>query len=529
MKRLLIIFLFAVSVQADDLREIIDRQLAAGKTEVVIAPGTYRVTPQNKMHLNLFGLSSITIIADNVEMICTETTRALTIENCTNLTIRGLTIDYDPLPYTQGRIVSISDDRMVHEIELSDGYPRADIAHNVKYAIFKPDTRTLRYGEYYTFRLDVRAPDRLHLIKSEMDREKKGGEQIGDLVVVAVSYAPGGSQPHAVFCSDSVNTVLENITLYSSPMFGFFESHCDGSVYRGCKIDRRSPETDLMNREPRLRSLNADAYHSKFAKKGPQIIGCSARWQGDDCVNICGAYHLITKVDGKTLRVLAKQKMDIQPGDPVELVAEDGKRIPDAIVVSVKPAGSATAEEKGRLKSLELLPRIRGFLKDAYEIKLDHEVDIPFGSVIASMNRMGNGFSVKDCIFGNNRSRGILIKASDGEISGNRIVNCGMQAIKISPEYQWLESGCSRDVEIKNNTIMNSGREAIQVHAFGDYPAHEHIQILGNTIRSDFDPPIYIGGVNGGVVSCNTIERMDGRKVDVPVVLEHCENVRRMD
>jgi hypothetical protein len=32
------------------------------------------------------------------------------ITRCTNVTVRGLTIDYDPLPYTQGRISAISAD-----------------------------------------------------------------------------------------------------------------------------------------------------------------------------------------------------------------------------------------------------------------------------------------------------------------------------------------------------------------------------------------------------------------------------------
>ena len=56
-------------------------------------------------------------------MICTETTRALTISHCTNVTVRGLVIDYDPLPYTQGRITAISSDKQIYDIELFHGYP----------------------------------------------------------------------------------------------------------------------------------------------------------------------------------------------------------------------------------------------------------------------------------------------------------------------------------------------------------------------------------------------------------------------
>ena len=47
---------------------------------------------------------------------------------------------------------------------------------------------------------------------------------------------------------------------------------------------------------------------------------------GDDCVNICGDYHMIMASQGRQLRVVAKHSMNIQSGDPVELVTYDGLR-----------------------------------------------------------------------------------------------------------------------------------------------------------------------------------------------------------
>ena len=120
---------------------------------------------------------------------------------------------------------------------------------------------------------------------------------------------------------DNVNVRLEQIDLYASNCFGFLEYNCDGSTYDRCRIDRRSPESDLADRgDPRLRSLDADAFHSKHAVKGPAYVECTARFMGDDCINICGDYHMIMASCGKQLRVLAKHAMNIQPGDPVELV-----------------------------------------------------------------------------------------------------------------------------------------------------------------------------------------------------------------
>ena len=529
MKNFILFVLFCAAIapakEITDLQGMINRQIAEGKKTITIPSGRYYVKPVKRAHLTFSGLSDITIIADGVEMICTETTRAVTIEYCTNFTLRGMTIDYDPLPYTQGKIVKISNDRMSHEVEIFKGYPPADSAYAMKHAVFDAKTRRLKFGNYYTFKTEALPSNRLLITKGEPERKKDAGEQVGDLIVVASKFAPNGEMPHTVYCDNSVGTTLENITLYSAPIFGFLEVHCDGSVYRGCVVDRRSPETDYVQREPRLRSLNADAYHSKFARKGPQILNCTAGFMGDDCVNICGAYHLITQGTGDTLRVLAKTNMDIAAGDPVELTTVDGRRILSATVLSVKAVGKTTKDETAGLKDLPLLERIRGFLKEAYEIKIDREIDVPFGSVIASENRMGNGFSVKDCTFGNNRSRGILAKGSDGEISGNRIENAFMQAIKIAPEYQWLESGYSRNVLIKNNTIINCGMEAVFVHAFGEFPAHENISIINNSIQTDFSPVISIHGLRGGTISGNAVKTMNGGRVRNPVELNHCDDV----
>ena len=65
-----------------DLQGFIDKELAAGKKEIVVPPGRYRVKPKHAEHLVFKKLNDVTIVADGVEMICTETTRALLIADC---------------------------------------------------------------------------------------------------------------------------------------------------------------------------------------------------------------------------------------------------------------------------------------------------------------------------------------------------------------------------------------------------------------------------------------------------------------
>lgn len=483
---------------AFDLQGFLETEIKAGHKRIIVPPGHYRVTPKNRQHLSLQGLKDVEIIADGVEMICTETTRALTISRCINVTVRGLVIDYDPLPFTQGRITAISADKQVYDVELFEGYPTAETVRNFKYEVFRPDSRTLRCEDRDIRKIDVL--DSRHLRLTSPGRHEKNLEQVGDLIVIGSECAPHGSMPHAVECSNNVNVRLENIDLFASNCFGFLEYNCDGSVYLRCRIDRRSPAEDFVKREPRLRSLDADAFHSKHAIKGPSYIECSARFMADDCINICGDYHMIMNSQGRELRVLAKGNMNIQPGDPVELVLYTGERLPDAKAVSVQPAGEILDDERAFLAKQNLdagLKSARGLGK-AFTVTLDREVAIPRGGVLCAANRIGNGFQVKNCNFGFNRSRGILIKASHGEITGNRMEGCWMSAILVSPEYWWLEAGSSCDLKITGNHIKDCGGVPIRIEATGGNGdiapagAHRNIEVNGNTITGCAMPGILV-------------------------------------
>lgn len=525
-----------------DLQGFVDKGIEAGTTRIVIPPGRYRVTPQDRQHLVLRNLKDRELIADGVEMICTETTRALTVANCTNVTVRGLVIDYDPLPFTQGRIAAISAERQVYDVTLFDGYPAAGTARNFKYEVFRHDTRTLRCDDRYPTKIEVL--DERHLRLSCPGGRDNSPEQVGDLIVIGSESAPHGSIPHAVECSHNINVRLENITLFASNCFGVLETDCDGSVYQRCRIDRREPADDPVKRaSPRLRSLDADAFHSKVATKGPSYLACTARFMGDDCINICGDYHLVMAAQGKDLRVLAKGHLNIQPGDPVELVGYDGVRLPDAKAVAIQAAGPIRDDEReflGRQQMDANLMSGRGF-GQAFTVTLDREVTLVRGSVLCAANRVGNGFAVRDCDFGFNRSRGILIKASHGEITGNRLEGNRMSAILVSPEYWWLEAGSSSELVITNNTINSCGGVPIRIEATGGNGqvapagAHRNLTVTGNTVSGCAMPGILVTSTTGLRVGDNTFDhwtaangipdamRRAGLSELKPVVEIHCQ------
>ena len=498
-----------------DLQGFINRQIQAGTNCVVIPPGRYRVTPKDGTHLLFQNLTNIEIIADGVEMICTETRQAIGLKQCCNLRLRGLTVDYDPLPMTEGRIVALAPDKSWVEFQIIEGYPEDHLVERIE--IYNPATGELRRDTYYGWgKFDRLGPGHYRVTKSPNYRYKSevDTEEVGDVLVTNHAY-PEGAGGHAVRLEQCTAVKLEGMTIYASPCFGFLEHQCDGTTYLGCKIDRRPLVADLVKRVfARMRSLDADAYHSSEATKGPTIIDCVAKFMGDDAVNIHGHYFMITASTGAVLRVAAPGRLSIQTGDPVEFLPFEGERPADAVVKKIEPDASITSDEIAFVKTLGITAHAKENLlggAEFFRITLDRPVALPMGSLIASANRVGNGFLVKGCDFGYNRSRGILIKASHGQVLNNTITHGWMAGVLVSPEFWWFESGASSDLLIAGNKIIGCRQTAIQVVASGGKGkplvsgAHRDITISSNVISESVWPNIRVTSTARLVVRANQL------------------------
>lgn len=497
-----------------DLQGFIDQKINQGETNIVIPPGRYRVSANGQNHhLHFNNLNNITVVADGVEMICTETVQAIQINNCTNFRLQGISVDYDPLPFTQGRIVEMSADKRILTADFIDGY--STTVRGDKLEIYDSITGELSTTTYYgvTFETDIENR-KIVLTKPSNYQLSNSHEKTGDIVVL-------GSQntrhiPHGIVPQGCTDLVLEDVRLYSGTTFGFFETNCSNSTYINCKVDRRPLSSEIVERGVRrMRSINADGFHSKHATIGPKYIGCLARYNGDDGIAINGDYHVITASIGNKLIVVGKagNTPNLTVGDKAELVSYSGERIKDATITEIAAGPSLSSEEKQFLQNQTFYGGAANTYKasNVYIITIDRSVDLPMGSLIASSNRIGNGFEVKDCTMGPNRSRGIIIKASDGIITGNKLVGNRGHAIKLAPEYVWLEAGSGSNITVSDNEISECHSAAIAVYADGGNGAtapagaHKNINITGNIISGSTNPAIALTSIRGLVLENNTI------------------------
>jgi len=535
-----------------DLQQFIDAALKAGNKRVVIPRGCYRVTPRQGVHLSFKNLTNVEIVAGGVEMICTETSRAINFENCRSVCFKGMTIDYDPLPFTEGRITALAPDKSWLEFEVIGGYPDNKLEQRIE--IYDPATGELR-REMPSWQpgFEARGNHRYRLKKHKGYgyREPWDSEQLGDILVTN-QRSPTGTGDHAIVADHCTNLRLEEVTLYSAPCFGFLERRCDGTTYDRCKIDRHPPAGDPVPRGfPRMRSLNADAFHSNGATKGPAIIQCTAKHQGDDCVNIHGTYHLVMAGHENELRVLvaAGGSMTIEVGDAVEFLPYEGPRPADAVAVAIQPDAPLTDTERAFVAKLQMYAslhqRLLSLQARLFKVTLDRAVPLPMGSGVCSGNRVGNGCVVKGCDFGYNRSRGIIIKASHAKVIGNTITRSWMTAVLVAPEFPWWhEAASGSDVLVEGNQIVGCRGPAIEVTAIGGNGkplpsgAHRNIVISRNAISQSVWPNLHVTSTAGLVIKQNRLtsadpkqfvpplpERWDwGTNPPGPVLVESCDD-----
>jgi hypothetical protein len=547
----LLLFVLAANCLAApaDLQQFIDGRLAAGKKKIVIPPGRYRAAPVHGSHLTFKNLTNIWIAADGVEMDCAETSKAVSFQNCRNVRLTGLAVDYDPLPFTEGRITAMAPDKSWLEFQVIDGYPENEFDGRIE--IFDPATGELaRETRGWDPNIISLGNHRYRLSKPKGYRFDANWdyEKVGD-ILVANQRSPHGGADHAIVAQHCDGLTLEDVTLYASPMFGFLEVDCNGSIYRRCKIDRRPLENDPVHRGlKRYRSLNADAFHSIGAERGPSIISCTAKFQGDDCVNIHGTYYMVLGSEGNQLRIAAISELAIAPGDEVEFMPYSGQRPADAKAEKIETDVALKSPEREFITKMPLDESIRRRFLDPkahfYKITFNRAVPLPMGSGICSSKRVGNGCVVRDCDFGYNRSRGIIIKAPHATVTGNKIAHTWMQAILASPEFfWWLEAACPDHLVISGNIITGCRGNAIDVTAPGgdDKPlpagALHDVVIHDNRIIDSMWPNIRVTSAAGVMLKNNKLTPSNDVSYSPPlsvrwnwttnrpavVVIEHCE------
>lgn len=486
------------------------RAAAAGEKSFVIAAGDYRF--DRGRGFSLQRLADMDIEATGATFWFGGG-QGVSLERCRNVLLRGLTIDADPLPWTQAVIEEIdaAAQTMVVRIEQDYAVPGGDqLAKPCRVLFFDGETRCeLPVFDDQTTAVEPLGEGRFKIAKfasARVFRNPVPGRTVraGDLVALFIMYG-GGSN---ISLRDCEAVRLENITNHAASAFAYHETGGKGgNRYVGCKLTRRPGTSRLM-------ASRADCFHSYLMEQGPVIEDCEFSHSGDDLINIHGFFGLVLQVvSGRECIVASPYGAILRPGSELRISDPEAPTDPrEGVVVSAEQIRDAaiSGEAKALPETLMLQRQLR--VRDMSEVRLsrvvlDREVPLAKLDVVSCPDYSGRGAVIRGNHLHDGHIRGILLKSHDVLVEGNRIERTGHGGIVLDPEFFWLEGPFCRNIRVLDNTLVGNGRASLDAAGFG--VSHAAIQVGVHFGKRLFPRTLVSGILNEDI-------RITGNRIDRP-------------
>ncbi len=508
-------------------------QFAAGtEAEMTIPPGIYRLPKEG---LLLRKLKDRTIHAEGVTLLGTELSpSALQFQACVNVTLTGLTLDYDPLPFTQGRLTVVDAVARTADFEVSAGYPDlADIYLERKNVhLFEPDAARWKKDvpDYYPKKIERLTP-RTGRLSFSKDAAGFDALAVRDRIVLNVRNRQG-----VLIGEGCAGLTFKDVTVHSAPGIGFLVRFAEETgTFENVRILPGPKPAGAT--EERLFSTSADAFNAAYVRKGPILKNCDFSFMGDDAVNLHGVMLPVIKwLDEKTfisMRSHRSERFDrlIRAGDEVRFLKEPAFEIvARARVAKLDYLEGRDASFEADVKKIWPTSKEEG-PGAFYAVHLDQAVTgVMPGDFCDVPATSAPGFSITNSFFHDHRARGLRLMSNDGLVENNRFERLKGVAITVGPEYAfWREAGWCRNIVIRGNRINDVGQgtnlQQLTSYTTGAitvmgrveprkertryFQGNENIEITGNVIDGCSVNGITISAAKGVKVHQNTIRRVN--------------------
>lgn len=527
------------SRESRDPQTMLDLLAKAGKenARIVIPPGVYRFCDTKGSGVAIQGMRRTTIVADGVTVIF-KPGQSFSLNDCEDVTLSGLTVDFDPLPFTQGVISEINVAKKSLVFVLENGFsapealPEADFlqsGHHL-FFLFDPVTAEPRPIPNDSFKEISRTGDKTYMLSQPANGflfdslGQSDGPKTGDRIALFVRRG------YAIDIHRGSRVCLENVTVFSSPGYAFWESGGEGeNYYKQCRIVRKPGTTRLL-------TTAADGFHSYQVRKGPVIEGCEFNDTVDDTIAIQGFLSMVLEAPSpRTIYLVSPFGQDFSAGATLAFYEmPNGRPLGEAVAKSIEkipPASLLTPVDEVRKAFIKQGLYMRDLpVTQALKVELDRDINMLPGKLVlaSSSEQCGNGAIVRNNTLRRGHVRGVIVKADNALVEGNRLEGIGANAILVFPELFFLEGPVTKGVTIRGNTITHCGWRvlspsfacpgfggAIQTCTgmgrgfppqFDPYPVIRDIDISDNIIKDSGSYGIVLGNVASGRVTNNRME-----------------------
>ena len=514
----------------EKMREDLLTAAARGDKQFTIAPGEYRFSAMKDRGsvISLEKASHLAIVGQGARIWLEGFCGGFEFKNCDGISLTGVSFDYDPLPFVQGRITEINPDEnsLLVETEPSFGMDRILSVNGGRMPnwatadVCDPATRRLKEDSISFSMKSCTVVDSGH-IRLMVNRVpwKDCNVAIGDLIVLR---RPVGTV--VISQEDCKDMVFDSVDVCASLGMAFIEQRCETSThYLHCKVAR--PVGSL-----RLRSSGADAFHSSMGVQGPVYEDCTVEASGDDAYTMHGYLDFVMQQsapDKITIAPLRDRNFDV--GSTLTFFSFPGfEKIGTAKVLSYTVSQDDDLLKEARQLAAEAskVPGgriIRMATKEVVEVQLDQSLNLPRLTVVQTNAYESTGARVIRSSAENVRGRGVSIESSDCLVENDKIDWTTGPAIEISGDIPWMQGPFSHDIVVRNNTFadtllsrdsrvrnkMETALGAVSVHIHTSQLVHaclqERIQIEDNQIDGCYAPGIAVQNASDVLISGNQL------------------------
>lgn len=457
-------------------------------------------------------LNNIVVEGDGSEFIFHGRMQPITLENCENVKLKNINIDWDFPLMAQAEVIKVTDQYIELKIDVTES---PYILENNKIVFvgegwkspirsfgimeFDRNTRLIRQqggdaaslGDDYEQYTATEVHDGL----VRLNHRFKKTPLVGNFLVLR--HNP---RDHAgTFVYNSKNISFENFNMYQNSGLGILSQYSENLSFTN------------VNCIPNLAKNRYFGGHDD----GLHFSGCKGKVLVDNC----------------TFKALMDDPINVH-GTNVKVIERLSSRSVLCRFMQIQTAGFEWAFEGdtiGFIENSSMETIAKGIVAKVTKRNI-REFEIEFADEIPVGLEVGNALEnitwspevhIKNSFFGSNRARGILVTTPKKVLIENNTFESSGSAILISGDANgWYESGAVQDVLIQNNTFndpCNTSSYEFCEAIISIYPEipninpqkpfHRNIRIENNLFMPFDYPVLYAKSVKGLTFSGNTINR----------------------
>ena len=393
------------------------------KATISFGYGTYNLSSTiviaNATNLTVTGQGmSETLLVGNKPMIL------FFAQYCNGLTIRSLSIDFDPLPFTAGYIVDVNDTYM--DVRVQPPH-RIDIDQRVL-SIYRFDPIEMRpaFGPNVNEMYQVPPIDRNTSIVSpgvvRIPLSIKTKFTVGEPVVVI--YGP---RYDAIVAHDLTDFTIQSVIIRASWYMGTVTTRARRLTIVDYHVQPH-PEHWL--------SANADCMHFADSRESIRISDSKCQLQADDGLNVHAQYFVVTEIVNSSALIVGAFNWT----DPLNI--GDGTRV--EFSSNQRPfTGYSTAT----VISVTLAPPASRLLI------FTNPVNVSVGDYACVAD--APMLTIRNLTVERNRARGVLLETRNVDIRHSIFNRTSGAAVLFQPSLYWHEALSGRNITLANNLYIH--------------------------------------------------------------------------